>query len=133
MAKFSHPLLSFFTSLRLTVVLLVMSLVLVFCATIAQVNLGIYGVQEKFFRSFLVWAEFPNTKLSFPVFPGGYLIGGFLMVNLIASHVYRFKLTWTKAGIQLTHFGLIVLLVGELVTGLLQEDFSLRSWPFPNR
>mgnify|MGYP003672961602 CR=1 FL=1 len=126
MAKFSHPLLSFFTSLRLTVVLLVMSLVLVFCATIAQVNLGIYGVQEKFFRSFLVWAEFPNTKLSFPVFPGGYLIGGFLMVNLIASHVYRFKLTWTKAGIQLTHFGLIVLLVGELVTGLLQEDFSLR-------
>ena len=126
MAKFSHPLLSFFTSLRLTVVLLVMSLVLVFCATIAQVNLGIYGVQEKFFRSFLVWADFPNTRLSFPVFPGGYLIGGFLMINLIASHVHRFQLTWKKAGIQLTHFGLIVLLVGELVTGLLQEDFSLR-------
>ena len=126
MAKNPHPILSFFTSLRLTVVLLVMSLVLVFCATIAQVNLGIYGVQEKFFRSFVVWSEIPNTRLSFPVFPGGYLIGGFLMINLITSHVYRFKLTWQKAGIQLTHFGIIVLLVGELVTGLLQEDFSLR-------
>lgn len=126
MANSKNPLLKFFTSLRLTVVLLVMSLVLVFCATLAQVNLGIYGVQEKFFRAFLVWADLPESSISFPVFPGGYVIGGLLMINLIASHVYRFRLTWKKAGIQLTHFGLIVLLVGELVTGLLQEDFSLR-------
>ena len=126
MANSQNPLLKFFTSLRLTVVLLVMSLVLVFCATLAQVNLGIYGVQEKFFRSFLVWADLPESRITFPVFPGGYLIGGLLMINLIVSHVYRFKLTWKKAGIQLTHFGIIVLLLGELVTGMLQEDFSLR-------
>ena len=126
MANFAQLLLKFFTSLRLTVVLLVMSLVLIFCATLAQVNLGIYGVLGKFFRSFFVWTDVPNTSFSLPIFPGGYLIGGLLMINLIASHVYRFKLTWKKAGIQLTHFGLIVLLVGELVSGLLQEDFSLR-------
>jgi hypothetical protein len=126
MATKIHPILKFFTSLRLTVVLLVMSLVLIFVATLAQVNLGIYGVLGKFFRTFLVWAEFPNSQFSFPVFPGGYLIGGLLLINLITSHAYRFKLKWSKAGIQLTHFGLIVLLVGELVSGLLQEDFSLR-------
>lgn len=126
MANFLNFLLKFFTSLRLTVVLLVMSLVLVLCATFAQVNLGIYGVQEMFFKSAIVWAELPDFGFSLPVFPGGYLIGGFLMVNLIASHVYRFRFTWKKAGIQLTHFGLIVLLLGELITGILQEDFSLR-------
>jgi len=81
-------------------------------------------VQEKYFRSFFVlW----NVKgIPVPVFPGGYLIGGFLLVNLIAAHVYRFSLTWRKAGIQMTHAGLILLLLGELFTGLLQEDFSMR-------
>lgn len=116
----------FFTSLRLTVVLLVMSMVLVFVATLAQVNLGVWGVQEKFFRTFIVWAEFPASRFKIPVYPGGYLIGGFMMINLIATHLYRFRFTWKKLGIQLTHFGLIVLLVGELISGLLQEDFSLR-------
>jgi ResB-like family len=114
----------FFVSLKLTVVLLVLSLVLVFVATLDQVNLGIWAVQEKYFRSFFVlW----NVKgIPVPVFPGGYLIGGFLLVNLIAAHVYRFSLTWRKAGIQMTHAGLILLLLGELFTGLLQEDFSMR-------
>ena len=87
----------FFVSLKLTVVLLVLSLVLVFVATLDQVNLGIWAVQEKYFRSFFVlW----NVKgIPVPVFPGGYLVGGFLLVNLISAHVYRFSLTWRKAGI----------------------------------
>jgi hypothetical protein len=40
--------------------------------------------------------------------------------------VYRFKLGWKKSGIFLTHFGLIFLLVGELLTGLWQEEFQMR-------
>ena len=116
----------FFSSLRLTVVLLALSMVLVFVATIAQVELGIYGVQEKFFRSFFVFANFPDSQVPIPVFPGGYLVGGFLMINLLAAHFARFKFTWKKAGIHFTHIGLIVLLVGELAIGILQEDFSLR-------
>ena len=39
----------FFVSLKLTVVLLALSLILVFAATLDQVNLGIWGVQEKYF------------------------------------------------------------------------------------
>lgn len=116
----------FFSSLRLTVVLLVLSMTLVFVATLAQVELGIYGVQAKFFRSFFVLANFPGTQVPVPVFPGGYLVGGFLMINLLAAHFTRFKFTWKKAGIHFTHIGLIVLLVGELAIGILQEDFSLR-------
>ena len=116
----------FFSSLRLTVVLLALSMVLVFVATLAQVELGIYGVQEKFFRSFFVLTNFPGSQVPIPVFPGGYLVGGFLMINLLAAHFARFKFTWKKAGIHFTHIGLIVLLVGELAIGILQEDFSLR-------
>ena len=115
---------NFFVSLRLTVVLLVLSIVLIFVATLDQVNLGIWAVQEKYFRSFFVLWRAGDVPI--PVFPGGYLIGGLLLINLISAHVYRFKLTWRKAGIFLTHIGLILLLVGELVTGLLQEEFQMR-------
>jgi len=120
-----HPLLCF-TSLRLTVALLLLSIVLVFAATLDQVHLGVWGVQEKYFRSLFVFANVPGTTFLFPVFPGGYLLGGALIVNLVAAHFYRFRLSWKKSGIWLTHIGLILLLVGEGLSGILQEDNQMR-------
>jgi len=117
---------TFFTSLKLTVVLLALSIVLIFWATLAQVELGIWGVQEQFFKTFFVLKKIPGTEIPVPVFPGGYFIGGLLLINLILSHVYRFRFTWAKSGIQLTHGGLILLLLGELFTGLWQQDYQLR-------
>lgn len=116
----------FFCSLQLTVVLLIFSLVLVFVATLDQVNLGIWAVQEKYFRNFAVLWQIPNTGVAIPVFPGGYFIGGLLLINLIAAHVYRFQLTWKKSGIQLAHAGIILLLLGELFTGLWQQESFMR-------
>jgi hypothetical protein len=114
----------FLVSLKLTIVLLVFSMVLIFAATLDQVNLGIWAVQEKYFRSFAIYTQVGGVAL--PIFPGGYAVGGLLLANLIAAHIYRFVFSWRKAGIQLTHLGLIVLLVGELLTGLWQADFHLR-------
>ena len=116
----------FFVSLKLTVVLMALSIVLVFWATLAQVQLGIWGVQEKFFRTFFVLEHIPGTNIPFPVFPGGYFIGGLLLINLVVAHISRFKLSWRKSGIFLTHLGLIVLLLGELFTGLWQEEYQMR-------
>ena len=114
----------FFVSLQLTVVLLALSIILIFAATLDQVNLGIWAVQEKYFRSlFVLW----NIKgFPVPVFPGGYFIGGLLFINLVSAHAYRFKMAWKKSGIFLTHFGLILLLLGELFTGLWQKEYQLR-------
>ena len=81
-------------------------------------------MQEKYFRSFFVLWRVGDIPI--PVFPGGYLIGGLLLINLISAHIYRFKLSWKKAGIFLTHVGLILLLVGELMTGILQEEYQMR-------
>jgi hypothetical protein len=126
MRSFFRPFLRFFMSLQLTVVLLALSLVLVFVATLAQVNLGIWAVQAKYFHSFFVMASVPGTALFVPVFPGGYLIGGLLLINLAVAHVYRLRLTWSKSGLWLTHFGLILLLLGELLTGLWQKESMMR-------
>jgi hypothetical protein len=117
---------NFFVSLQLTVVLLILSLLIVFVATLDQVNLGIWAVQEKYFRSFFVLWRVPGSDVQLPVFPGGYFIGTLLLINLVAAHIYRFAFTWKKFGIQLAHAGLILLLVGELLTGLLQQDSSMR-------
>ena len=115
----------FFVSIRLTVVLLVLSMILIFWATWAQVELGVWGVQQKFFHAFFVLQEVSRTGIFVPVFPGGYFIGGLLLINLLAAHIYRFRLEWRKAGIQLTHAGLILLLLGELFTGLMSRESTM--------
>ena len=122
---FFEPLIKVFTSLRLTVVCLAFAVLLVFLGTLAQVDLGLYKAQNEFFRSFFVFWGPKNADWKIPVLPGGYLVGGVLLINLIASHVMRFKLTRAKAGIWMVHFGLILLLLGQLGTDLLSRESTL--------
>jgi hypothetical protein len=117
------PLRNFFGSLRLTIVLLALSILLIFWATLDQVHLGVWAVQHKFFHSFIVFVKVGDLR--FPAFPGGYAIGGMLLLNLVTAHAYRFRMGWRKTGIWITHAGLILLLLGELVSGLVQKDFQM--------
>jgi hypothetical protein len=118
-------LINFFTSLRLTVVCLALGLVLVFWGTLAQVDLGLYKAQNEFFRSFLIYWGPKGASWRIPVFPGGYLIGGVLILNLIASQCRRFTFTLSKAGLWMVHGGLILLLLGQLLTDLLSHESVL--------
>ncbi len=118
-------LINFFTSLRLTVVCLALALVLVFWGTLAQVDLGLYKAQNEFVRSFLVYWGPKGASWRIPVFPGGYLIGGVLLLNLIASQCRRFTFTLSKAGLWMVHGGLILLLLGQLLTDLLSHESTL--------
>ncbi len=111
-------------SLKLTVALIIFSCLLILAATLDQVNLGIWAVQEKYFRTFVVYWQTGDLNLA--IFPGGYTIGGLLLINLLGAHFYRFQWTWRKTGIWLAHAGLIILLIGELLTGLFQDDYYLR-------
>jgi hypothetical protein len=44
----------------------------------------------------------------------------------VTAHAERFRLSWRKSGIWLTHVGLILLLIGEGLSGLLQRDGQVR-------
>lgn len=116
----------FLSSLRLTVVLLALSTLLVFLGTIAQSSEGLYAAQHRYFRSFFIWTGPAAADWKLPVFPGGYLLGSVLLANLIAAHITRFKLTWKKSGIFLTHLGVVLLLIGQLATDLLSTESSLQ-------
>ena len=118
-------LISFFTSLRLTVVCLALGLILVFWGTLAQVDLGLYKAQNEFFRSFIIYWGPKGASWRMPVFPGGYLIGGVLLLNLIAAQLRRFTFTLSKAGLWMVHGGIILLLLGQLLTDLLSSESAL--------
>ena len=118
-------LISFFSSLRLTVVCLGVGLVLVFSGTLAQVDLGLYKAQNEFFRSFFVYWAPKGASFKIPVFPGGYLLGGVLLINLVTAHFKRFKLTKKKIGIWMIHIGVIMLLVGQLLTDMLAKESAM--------
>lgn len=113
-------------SLRLTVVLMLLAMVLVFAGTLAQKELGIHIVVSKYFRSWIVLIPLRvfflwNTDLAKWVaipFPGGYTIGFALLFNLLAAHIVRFQASWRRIGIWVIHVGIILLMLGELFTGL---------------
>jgi len=114
------------SSLRLTVICLGLGMLLVFLGTLAQVHLGIHAVQARYFQSLFVYWSPPGTSWKIPILPGGYLLGTVLLVNLIAAHAVRFQLTKKKLGIILLHFGVILLLIGQLMTGLFARETQMR-------
>ena len=121
-----NQIVKFFTSLRLTVVLLIAGLLLVFLGTLAQVHEGLFDAQVRYFKSwFIVRPTIGNARWPI-ILPGGYLIGTMLLLNLLAAHIKRFQFTWKKAGIHLIHGGLILLLLGQLLTDALSHESAMR-------
>lgn len=115
------------SSLRLTVVLLGLCMILIFVATLLQVELGIHEVQLLYFRSWIAWFDLMPGASRFPIpFPGGMLLGAALLLNLLAAHIRRFRLRWEKAGMFLVHGGIVLMLLGELFTAVLSEESQMR-------
>jgi ABC-type transport system involved in cytochrome c biogenesis permease subunit len=121
-------------SLQLTVALFALSVALVFFGTVAQMDNGIWTVVDKYFWSWYVMVpldlfhkmgtvflsehfskDAPPWGGSFP-FPAGKLLGGLMLVNLLAAHATRFRFTWKRSGVLVLHAGLILLFVGEFIT-----------------
>lgn len=123
------------SSLRLTLICFSLLMILVVACTLAQVQLGTHLAVEKFIRSFLVWWEPRGLPFKIPVFPGGGLVGGVLLVNLVMAQFLRLERSWRKAGLWIVHLGLALLFVGEFGTAFFQvesripiEEGSTRDW-----
>src|SRR4051812_1359313 len=100
------PLWKFLTSLRLTVVLLSLGLLIVFFGTLSQVDIGLWSAQKRWFQSAYVighldlkdWFKLSHSVKLPWIFPGGYLVGWLTVINLVASHIKRFQWGWRKVG-----------------------------------
>ncbi|MBI1349254.1 hypothetical protein GC163_23540 [bacterium] len=124
-------LLSPLASLKLTVALFAMSIFIILAGTLAQVEKDIWQVIDEYFRTAFAWIEF---KLFMPpsfwgalfgtappkipggfYFPGGWLIGAAMSLNLLAAHLIRFKVQ--SSGWRLIS-GLLVTMLGMVLTAL---------------
>lgn len=121
-----------FSSIRLTLFLLTASVLLIFFGTLDQVQYGIYFTQQKYFEhAFVIW-EYPRQWiggeslqwLNIPM-PGGYLLGPLLIVNLVCAHFHYFRPSWKKLGIPFIHGGIVLLLLGQFWTQLMQREYFL--------
>jgi hypothetical protein len=119
-------LLRFFSSVKLTVWCLGLGMILVFVGTLAQVEQGLYLAQDRYFKSFFVHWSPAGADWSIPVYPGGYLIGGVLVLNLIVSYARRYPFKLKNSGLLMIHGGLVLLLVGQLFTDLLSVESAMR-------
>jgi hypothetical protein len=154
-------------SLRLTVVLFVLSMFLVFVGTLAMRDSGLWATLYGYFRCWIAWiplqvfVPFGQVFFGMPMnlhvpggfyYPGGWLLGTALLVNLLAAHAVRFKflkradrsfllqraeetdsaaltillrlahftlfrIAWKRSGILMIHSGLVILMLGEFITG----------------
>lgn len=128
MGDFLRRVLKPFASLKLTVWLLGLLFWLVFAGTWAQIDMGIWQTLETYFRSLYVFIPFQiflprhwDVPGGIP-FPGGFLLGGLLFVNLLAAHTVRIKVNRKRLGVVLIHISLLMLILGEFVTGMYAEE-----------
>lgn len=112
-------------SLRLTIALLVASILLVFLATWEQQHWGVWHVQSAYFQSWGVLYPLSQTApLHFPL-PGGFLLGALLILNLCAAHFRHYRPGWQRIGISMTHGGLVLLLIGGFAIAHYQEESAM--------
>ena len=119
-------------SLRLTVVLIGLAMLLIYAGTWAQLDDGIWQVQHKYFHSRFVWIDFqtffPRPEPGHARIPGGfpmlggYTIGLLLIINLLSAHIQRFKATWRDLA--------LIPLLALMIVPLLIWQYTGAQWLF---
>ena len=61
-----------------------------------------------------------------PIFPGSYLVGGLLLINLFAAHLRYYRKGWKYFGIALLHIGVVLMLAGQFATDVMSVESYMR-------
>ncbi|MEK9657047.1 MAG: cytochrome c biogenesis protein ResB [bacterium] len=95
--------------------------------TFSQRYYGIHYSVSYFMTSWFITftAKGFLNENTFPLFPGGMLVSTLLFINLLVAHFVRFKFQLRKLGIWLTHFSIILLIVGSALTHYLAVESLL--------
>lgn len=83
--------------------------------TLAQKNIGVYAAQKEFFGAFIVWLG--------PIpLPAGMSLMALFLTNLTAKFFFKSEWTWRKSGSLLAHFGVLLLILGGILTTLTARE-----------
>ncbi|MGM0422179.1 MAG: cytochrome c biogenesis protein CcsA [Pseudomonadota bacterium] len=93
-------------------------MLLLIAGTMAQKWIGLHGALENYFYSWILWLG--------PVpLPGGLIAMGALFINLLARFVGYSIWNLSRTGIHLAHFGVLLLLIGGIISALTRMDMVI--------
>ncbi len=118
----------FFSGFGLATALLVILMLETWLATLEQVHFGLHATLERYFNPKEPWV-FPDAGIisesmigkKLPPLPGGYWVCALLVVNLTLGGVVRMRKGWRTAGVLLSHFGIIFMIVAGGVADWKEE------------
>lgn len=90
-------------------------MLLLIVGTIAQKTVGILGATEDYFASFYYF-------LGFIPLPGGLTLMMLFTLNLLAKFLFKSDWSWKKSGTIITHFGILILVLGGAVTLITSKE-----------
>lgn len=93
-------------------------MILLVAGTIAQKDMGIYDAHQTYFSSWILWFGF------IPV-PGAYLTLTAITICLLSKFLFFSPWRKNNAGIIITHFGILVLMIGGMFTAMTQQESFL--------
>lgn len=109
------PLLDFLASAKVIFYSFPWLMALLILGTVAQKEQGIYTAQKLYFSSWLLWLG--------PVpLPGAFLTLGVISLSLLIKFVRYSPWQKNNAGIILSHFGVLLLMIGGLLTAATQKE-----------
>ena len=93
-------------------------MVLVFVGTIVQRDIGLYAAQQQYFSSWIKW-------LWYIPLPSGKFIMLIIFLNLSCYFFRPYIFNKNKLGITITHFGVILMIVGGGLTSFFSHEGSV--------
>lgn len=84
-------------------------MVLIVLGTVSQKKIGLYEAIETYFHSIILWLGPVPT-------PGGLSVISVIFISLLVKFLFFSKWNRKEAGIIITHLGILVLLLGGIIT-----------------
>lgn len=113
---------------ELAVVCLSLLFILTFFGTIEQPWFGLWTTIHKYFdyESIFVVPRRLDLKPIFIPLPGAYWVVVVLSVNMFLGGIVRARKGWKKAGVLVSHFAILFMLVGGAVSSVYKEEGQMR-------
>jgi len=119
---------AFFAGFPLAVALMLILLLQTWLATLEQVDYGLYATLRKYFdpKAWYILGElrlpdFMGKKALMIPMPGGYWVLGLFFLNLFLGGIVRARKGWKKAGVLISHSGILMMILSAGVTEMTEE------------